>query len=340
MSMLEKICRKLYNISVLFPLEFVKSKFARQNGTLLRKYPSNPEDFDFTEQEAANYIYERLNSKKPLMISRFGSVELDAINMCLALKEKSICKRIKNFIEDKYDDFMFSQSKIAALKNNAGFFDADRKKLDLFTDLYLKSMTDIDILGSWHYKEKYVSQYMPIDVKKIPLWFLEPYFFDKPAWSRVLTGKKVLVVHPFTETIKKQYKKRDKLFHNPDILPIFELKTIKAVQTIAGETTNFNSWFDALEYMKNEISKVVDFDICIIGCGAYGLPLASYVKSLGRQAIHLGGATQILFGIRGKRWEEGYGTEFYQKMMNEYWVRPSIDEIPKNKNLVEEGCYW
>ena len=46
------------------------------------------------------------------------------------------------------------------------------------------------------------------------------------------------------------------------------------------------------------------FDIAIIGCGAYGLPLAAKLKKEGRQAIHLAGVTQLMFGIKGKRWEE------------------------------------
>ena len=49
--------------------------------------------------------------------------------------------------------------------------------------------------------------------------------------------------------------------------------------------------------------KDVDFDIALIGAGAYGLPLTLYCKSLGKMALQTGGATQTLFGIMGKRWE-------------------------------------
>lgn len=63
---------------------------------------------------------------------------------------------------------------------------------------------------------------------------LEPWFSDYP-WSAALKGKKVLVIHPFSETIQKQYKNREYIFPNTEILPEFELQTLKAVQTIAGE---------------------------------------------------------------------------------------------------------
>lgn len=157
-------------------------------------------------------------------------------------------------------------------------------------------------------------------------------------WTRALKGKKVLVIHPFAQTIEKQYAKREYLFpSNPDILPEFELHTIKAVQTIAGRSDErFATWFDALDWMKSEVDKV-DFDVALIGCGAYGFPLASYCKNIGKIAVHIGGDLQMLFGILGARWEK---YEITKRLVNEYWVRPSENETPKSANVVEDGCYW
>ena len=80
-----------------------------------------------------------------------------------------------------------------------------------------------------------------------------------------------------------------------------------------------------------------EFDVAIIGCGAYGFVLAAMLKRAGKQAIHMGGATQLLFGIKGKRWDE---MPQVSKWYNDAWVRPDENEQPKQKNLVEEGCYW
>ena len=131
---------------------------------------------------------------------------------------------------------------------------------------------------------------------------------------------KVLVIHPFATTIRNQYARKNLVFPN-DFLPDFELHTVKAVQTAAGEVDiRFETWFDALQYMKDEMDKI-DYDAAIIGCGAYGMLLA--------------GATQILFGIMGKRWENTT-----RHAVNEYWVRPLEEETPKNAGKVEGGCYW
>ena len=158
--------------------------------------------------------------------------------------------------------------------------------------------------------------------------------------SHLVKGKKVLVIHPFEESIRSQYARREKLFPgNSDILPEFELKTIKAVQSLADnkDTLPFKTWFEALKSMTDQIDKT-DFDIAIIGAGAYGLPLGAHCKRIGKQAIHLGGATQLLFGIMGRRWEN-YNS-FTDKYVNEYWIRPSESERPKGAEKVEGACYF
>ena len=70
-----------------------------------------------------------------------------------------------------------------------------------------------------------------------------------------------------------------------------------------GQTDErFKDRFEALDYMYKEALKI-DFDIAVIGCGAYGICLASMLKNAGKQAFHLGGITQLWFGIKGKRWD-------------------------------------
>jgi len=178
---------------------------------------------------------------------------------------------------------------------------------------------------------------------------LEPWNLDsfstKP-WTSALKGKRVLVIHPFAETIDKQYhnyrtKIFEKKFKCDDILPEFDLITLKAIQTINfnSESQKYKDWFEALNFMVKQCEKI-DFDVAIIGCGAYGLPLATAIKQMGKGAIHLGGATQLLFGIMGKRWEvEGY-KEIFDQIKNEYWTRPLPEEKPQNADQIENGCYW
>ena len=55
------------------------------------------------------------------------------------------------------------------------------------------------------------------------------------------------------------------------------------------------------------------------------------------EPIDLGGALQVLFGIRGRRWEQ---IASIAALMNESWVRPSEQEMPVSAKLVDEGCCW
>ncbi len=171
----------------------------------------------------------------------------------------------------------------------------------------------------------------------VELGCLESFRFNNP-WSKKLEGKKVLVVHPFEDSIKEQYfNNRTKLFNDPNVLPAFELKTIKAVQSL-GSKANYNTWFEAYDHMCRQIEGT-DFDVAIIGAGAYGLPLAAFIKKMGKCVIHMGGATQILFGIKGTRWEIAY-KDSIAKLFNDYWIRPLEIERPSTYKDVENGCYW
>lgn len=99
---------------------------------------------------------------------------------------------------------------------------------------------------------------------------------------------------------------------------------------------NISNWFDALEDMKRQIDET-DFDIALIGCGAYAFNLAAHVKRKGKKGITLCGGLQTLFGIYGARHEEDF-----KKMgiLNEYWVRPKSKERPSGFQNVENGAYW
>jgi len=88
-------------------------------------------------------------------------------------------------------------------------------------------------------------------------------------------------------------------------------------------------------FAKLEGSSAVD--VAIVGAGAWSLLLVTYAKSLGAWGIHLGGPTQLLFGIKGRRWES---SEDVSRYFNEAWVRPSANETPRTVRQVENGCYW
>lgn len=160
---------------------------------------------------------------------------------------------------------------------------------------------------------------------------LEPYKIDNP-WTHALRDRKVLVVSPFRETIENQYLHIDKV-HENGFLPKFDLRVI---QSVWWPDKRFSDWFCALDYLKEKITET-EFDTALLSCSAFGVPLCSHIKKMGKQAIYVGGALQNFFGIIGNRWED---QEAYKSMMNAYWVRPDPSERPTYWKEIENGCYF
>jgi hypothetical protein len=287
-------------------------------------------------------ISELLLSDKPIMIARYGATEL----MCMVnyIGVRQGIPNLFNYLLGKELDWWWKKSSLVQIEQWSGFFPPTIPNLEQFCKIMIEDSRSVDILASWLDHEIYFKEELS-NAKLIQGLFLDPFWSDTP-WTSSLKGKKVLVIHPFENAIKNQYAQRENLFENKNILPEFELKTIRAVQSLGGEC-EFNSWFEALEYMKSAIDKT-DFDICLIGCGSYGFPLAAYVKRIGKKAIHMGGSLQLLFGIKGKRWENpNYGIKelgkegMYQDLLNnKYWIYPGKEGKPKNAEKVESACYW
>ncbi len=266
-------------------------------------------------------IVDLIKDNEPCMISRFGSTELQTLwysrfyPMSLPLKSRTYYN----------------------IQTASGFFPVTHENLKRFYKEYKEDVKEMDMLVSWRVEELFLKDWIG-EKQMIRKTSMDTFYSQEQPWTAALEGQRVLVVHPFAETVEKQYNEsRDRLFANPLVLPEFaSLQTVKAVQSIAGEKVQYADWFEALDYMKSEINKK-DYDIALIGCGAYGLPLAAHVKRMGKKAIHMGGILQFLFGIKSVRYEELEETKNY---INHYFVYPSDNDKPKNASLVEGGCYW
>jgi hypothetical protein len=314
-----------------------------------RKKFLNPK-CEMDRQIANDYIYNLLEADKPCMISRFGTTEMNCINNYLCVKSDSnYISKVINYIIDHTHTPWWNTPHFKVMSVYSGIFPPSVETSEKFSERYLQDIPYIDLLGSFQYHEKF----MPLrdDVIKVQLETLYPLFVENP-WTRILEGKKVLVVHPFDTTIRRQFENKEGIFSNPNVLPDFELITLRAVQSVGGAEVPYKDWFEALKYMEDIISNI-DFDICILGCGAYGMPLAAHVKRIGKKSVHVGGGTQLLFGIKGKRWEE---EEVYKgvwkyrpneeiainylNLFNKHWVYPDKNEKPKGAENVEGACYW
>lgn len=279
---------------------------------------------------ASQKLGELLKTSEPFAAGRMG------------LFETSIMRMYEYQRKDKYQVLMDS------LYNCAGFFPNDISYGPRFVELMKSSLVDIDILASNKEaaERKFINKYCKDDI--IVSRSLELFDVTKMAedsWSTQLQGKKILVVTPFTDSVEYQYHNhREQIFTGTDILPEFaSLQVYRSLMTIGDmRDDRFADWFEALSFMEKEIL-AIDFDVAILGCGAYGFPLACSIKRAGKQAIHMGGSLQILFGIMGKRWDGsrfgGKMREDVAKFYNDSWIYP-IEDRPADASKVEYGPYW
>ena len=268
------------------------------------------------DQEAGLWIGEALRNKRPVLVGRMGSVEARLLG------------------EARFG--RFSRVTRREAHRNAGIFPQEPEVLNDVAKRLGSALGTVDLLAFWNspYQARLTAQLEPLP-ERCGLQALEPWWQPDP-WTAALVGKRVLVVHPFAQSIQAQWQRRELLFSQRSVLPDFELLVLKPPLTLAGATAGFPSWSAALDDLIMRTRERC-FDVALVGCGAYGLPLAAEIKAMGCPALHLGGALQLLFGIRGRRWE---AMPPFAALMNEYWVRPLPDETPRAAKNVDGGCYW
>lgn len=225
-------------------------------------------------------------------------------------------------------------------ENIAGLYPYTKETVVQFAEKFLSLLPNIDLIPIWNrvipqFEDYIFKKYTP-NSHKTSLEQLEPYFSDKP-WTRFLEGKTVLVFSPFADSIKENYLNLNKIWSGK-ITNNFELKayTYPFAIPISEKNSiykNSNEVFEKyLNILKNET-----FDVAIFGTGYTSLLYTLEAKLMNKCAIHLGGSTQILFGIKGQRWKE---IPRFMSIFNNHWTEPKEYERPEKLNLVEEGCYW
>jgi hypothetical protein len=290
--------------------EFLKSSWDVLKWKLFRIKKSTHQFLHFknlTLQHGSDVLKAAILKEEPFAAVRIGAVEMGALH-----DYEKILLGIKKTYQPRV---------VISMKQHAGFFPTIDKQLTFYAKHFVKEAKKTDILGiSGIHMESYMYQRYFAGANVIPYEAFEPLLGN---WIQALKGKRVLVVSPFADEIKKQYMHRNHIFPS-GVLPDFTLITVKAVQTIASASDDrYPTWFDALDAMKVEVMKH-DFDVALIGAGAYGSHLCWFVKTMGRQAIQTGGATPTMFGIIDPRLKPRMHVTQY---INDAWIR--LSEKPK-----------
>ena len=286
--------------------------------------------------ESNQVISGKILENNPCLIARLGATEANSLRCILDSQDRFP----KSILPSRLFSRMIMERRIKELRDNAGVYPIEAEVLSAFTAEYLSAMENADVFAAW--AKGYTSIESIVsnnsNVTFVGHMTISPWITADASylggWSEALAGKKVLVVSPFSEEFKTQYKQINKVFKNAKF-PEATFMFLKAPLTQGGKSDGLN-WITHLNLLKDEIKRF-DFDVALISAGSYALPLASFAKSMGKVGINCGGELQLFFGVTGGRWQaDGKQKEFE----NEFWIRPFESSKPVNWKKIEDGCYW
>lgn len=287
-------------------------------------------------EEIGAAIQRALQRKEGLLVGRNGTIELETL----------LFKLYQSKPKQDYPSAIKRR-----MEMNAGIFPVTQVSLDRWVFMMLEAIRNCDLLVSGWYKpleamEETLLQNIITNATRIQLRSLEPYYVEpEQRWTRFLAGQKVAIVNSFAKTAMEQIQKREEIWplHTDSILPpnvewipICTGYSPSLAQGQAEWPKDIQSWDVAVNSV---VKQVVESGarIALIGCGGLGLAIGSELKKRGVICIILGGAIQVLFGIKGNRWETH---NVIKHFWNDAWVYPKESETPGGSWMIEAACYW
>ena len=310
-------------------------------------------------EEGYKFIYESIKtsliqSSYPIMIGKIGANELLIIYQTIQIMQKHLL------------DYSPDIKREGCL--TAGIFPPTKEGFIIYVNNYLDAIKSMNIMASWNdrileieeyvwnnyvIKDKLLNKpekeiYGLVDLCTLESFYTEPQYW----WQNLYENKTILIITPFVKSIQTQLSldKRDKVWRgkwNGFWSKNINFKYVKFPHPyyISSEEdkTSYPQSLDLLmKKYQTEIDSIGDFDIALVGTGAYSILLCDYIKSIKKKnAFHLGGGLQMMCGVYGHRWEPSFNkSPFLKEYINDDWIRPLPEEIPPMYNAQENGAYF
>ena len=296
------------------------------------QYPSSPNNEIASFLAMQQLILEKQSKSEPFFIGRLSG------------NEPIFCT---SYLRTRTPD----QSLINRMLVGAGIQFLSQTDAEDYVNTYIESFSQCDMVGVWNGGAMYAQtrRFYEIINKHPSKWWtpicapsLEPfYYMNHPQYdfASIFKDKKVLILSSHSKTIKGQLSKN--VFKTPIFHKTAKLYVHKTPQQNGG-SNDHQSWQSHFDALKNDVRRIqaafFDFDIAVVGCGGFGMPICHYIRNdLGKSVIYVGGALQLFFGIMGKRWEH---SPKILEHVNGEWTRPLDVDKPTNPEYCEGSCYW
>lgn len=240
---------------------------------------------------------------------------------------------------------------IRQLKDGAGINFVNKKDIFDYTNEYISSCINTTTLCHWgNHKNSCMAQQGYFLLQKLMNTYpnkkyihsriLEPFYeFENKEYEPPFQNLNILIIHSHKETIEKQIQTLDTLFDKP-IFVNCTFTLIQPPRQNAGFcdgkswSYHFNNWKNKLdEELKNH-----SFDTSLVSAGGFGMITCNYLFTKHKlNTIYVGGGLQLLFGIKGARWNNH---PIISNLYNKNWTNVLPNDIPPQKQICENGCYW
>ena len=208
-------------------------------------------------------------------------------------------------------------SGLVYVTNYNGYFDKEtdeikkKENYEKYLDMLIHFYKESEILSEYEKCDQtgccpQLTQFVTMDKPLMDYYYFNAVYPFLTDFKIFAENKKVLIISPFSESIKFQYTRKDILVPNY-VYPEFELLTYDTPITYnSSEDTldhiETNNWLEQCEKMESEISKL-DFDIALLSCGSYAMYLGNAIsKKMNKKAIYIGGIVSAYFNLKSTRY--------------------------------------
>ena len=291
---------------------------------------------DYDINQFYSILLEKFKSGEPFFLARFGGSDYYIIVTELyKTNDKNLIENYINHVSNfngYYDKETDSEKRIENFKKYCEILESIYYRQKIYTYCGKPTIQAIKKLinnkTSNPLYDKFSSYIVSNNIPVSNYTFIESVYPFLNLFKEIEENKKILIISPFSESVKEQYKNKNNLIKNYTF-PNFELITYNTPITY-NDTKDLshiddscgNNWIEQSIKMCNDISEI-NFDIALISAGSYTMYLGNYISSnMGKQSVYLGGVLNVIFNIYGKR----YDTSFFNNIMNlDAQVKSNID---------------
>jgi hypothetical protein len=298
-------------------------------------------DYNFIKNQddelITSFMLQNINNNNGWVLNRIGGSDYEAVFEYIKVNKNmklynlkyhmNMTKSLNGYFDKSTDDKTMEQNFINYLEKMYNCY----ANSDSFTNPCATIQNNFN-----NYDFNMFNKLICKDKQLIHFYYIESIYPFLKDFKIFAENKKILIVSPFSESIKYQTMSdrinnliNDYEFPNCTFLMYDTPITYNSVIDDLNKVTT-NNWLEQCEKMENDIQNI-DFDIALLSCGSYANCLGSFIaRKMNKKAIYIGGPLNVLFNIFGKRYDD----KFYNNINN---LAYRITALEKDNYLDTKG---